>query len=135
MRLNYMELRNFKQYYGKQKLEFAGFNNNSNKNVTVAYGNNGRGKTTLYRALIFALYGDRFLEQDKDYNDRNKNEIIPDLYIINTKALQEDYNKEKNGVNAYVEVEFENNKKIYKIKRTMRGIQKDNNKIIEEESN
>jgi len=135
MRLNYMELRNFKQYYGKQKLEFAGFNNNSNKNVTVVYGNNGRGKTTLYRALIFALYGDRFLEQDKDYNDRNKNEIIPDLYIINTKALQEDYNKEKNGVNAYVEVEFENNKKIYKIKRTMRGIQKDNNKIIEEESN
>ncbi|MFW6030852.1 MAG: AAA family ATPase [Halanaerobiales bacterium] len=54
MKLKSIEVSNFKQYYGKQRIEFAG-NEEDLKNVTVIYGENGRGKTSLYRALMFAL--------------------------------------------------------------------------------
>ena len=53
MILDSMILDNFRQYYGRQRLQFA----RSNKqNVTVIHGINGAGKTSLLLALNWCLY-------------------------------------------------------------------------------
>ncbi|MCB0164402.1 MAG: AAA family ATPase [Anaerolineae bacterium] len=54
MRLERVTLQNFRQYYGKQPLEFA---KDSHKNVTVIHGINGAGKTSFFLALNWCLYG------------------------------------------------------------------------------
>lgn len=52
---------NFRQYYGNHRLDFA----KGEKNITLILGENNAGKTGIYRALIYALYGDRSLPQDE----------------------------------------------------------------------
>ncbi len=54
MRLESVTLQNFRQYYGKQRLEFA---RNPQQNVTIVYGVNGAGKTSIFHALNWCLYG------------------------------------------------------------------------------
>lgn len=52
-----LTLENFRQFRGKHTLRFS----HGKKNVTVVLGENGRGKTGLFRALMFCLFGDRHL--------------------------------------------------------------------------
>ena len=47
-----MILRNFGPYKGEQIIDFT-----DNAGVTIFWGNNGRGKTTLLNAFRFALFG------------------------------------------------------------------------------
>lgn len=54
MKLEYLKLCNFRQYYGSQKLKFS---TDPVRNVTVINGNNGAGKTSLFLALNWCLYG------------------------------------------------------------------------------
>lgn len=54
MRLDWAELNNFRQYYGKQQIQFA---KGPKRNVTVINGVNGAGKTSLFTALNWCLYG------------------------------------------------------------------------------
>lgn len=49
-----LELQNFRQYKGIQKI---GFSIDTEKNVTVIKGENGAGKTTLLQAFVWCLYG------------------------------------------------------------------------------
>lgn len=53
MKLNWIELKDFRQYYGRQKIRFA---KGSKRNVTVINGINGAGKTSLFTALNWCLY-------------------------------------------------------------------------------
>jgi len=53
MILTALELENFRQFYGPQRLELA---TSADRNVTVVYGANGAGKTTLLNAFTWALY-------------------------------------------------------------------------------
>ena len=53
MILDSMALDNFRQYYGRQRLQFARRNK---QNVTVIHGINGAGKTSLFLALNWCLY-------------------------------------------------------------------------------
>lgn len=55
MEIESLEIRNFRQFYGEQRLEFS---QDAIKNVTVIHGSNGSGKTTLLNAFIWLLYGD-----------------------------------------------------------------------------
>lgn len=55
MKLESLQLENFRQFAGKQCIEFAG---DPARNVTLVYGPNGAGKTTLLNAFIWALYGE-----------------------------------------------------------------------------
>ena len=55
MKLEEITLRNFRQYYGEQKIEFA---TSRERNVTVIHGVNGAGKTSLFLALNWCLYGE-----------------------------------------------------------------------------
>ena len=54
MKLERITLQNFRQYYGKQRLEFA---RDQERNVTVIHGVNGAGKTSLFLAINWCLYG------------------------------------------------------------------------------
>lgn len=84
MKIEKLELFNFKQYYGEQTIHFAGFPADSSQNVTVVYGANGKGKTTIYRALMVSLFGVAELAKDKVMG--KKGDIY---YICNLNALRE----------------------------------------------
>lgn len=58
MKLNYITLRNFRQYCGEQTIQFA---TNNERHVTVIHGVNGAGKTSLCIALNWCLYGTEFI--------------------------------------------------------------------------
>jgi DNA sulfur modification protein DndD len=53
MKINRIELENFRQFYGKQELVFA---TDPKKNVTLIHAENGYGKTTLLNAILWAFF-------------------------------------------------------------------------------
>ncbi|QTL47336.1 AAA family ATPase [Priestia aryabhattai] len=84
MKIEKLELHNFKQYYGEQKVQFAGYQEKDEKNVTVIYGDNGHGKTSIYRALLLALFGISELAKDKKLGKKGDK-----FYICNLRALED----------------------------------------------
>lgn len=66
MRLLSLELENFRQFEGRQTIEFA--TGGDEGNVTLIYGANGAGKTTLLNAFTWAFYGT--LSADVEQQDR-----------------------------------------------------------------
>lgn len=126
MRLKKIILENFKQYYGQQFISFSGADESDEQNVTVVYGENGRGKTTLYRSLMFGFYGDRALEQD-EYED-NEDSII---YLANLKALDEAAEEDK-AIHVGVTIEFSHNGEQYEIYRYFSAIKDENGEIHED---
>lgn len=55
MKLERITLENFRQYYGRQRLTFS---RDTQRNVTVIHGVNGAGKTSLFLAINWCLYGE-----------------------------------------------------------------------------
>lgn len=55
MKLDNIKLFNFRQYYGEQRLSFA---RSPKCNITVVNGKNGAGKTSLFVAINWCLYGE-----------------------------------------------------------------------------
>lgn len=115
MIINKLKMINFRQYYDEQEIIFA----EGDKNVTIIFGENGKGKTGIFRALIFGLYGETYINQD------NKNDII---HLVNFNKLQEE---EGSPVTAEVTVEFTDSNQKYIITRTIVGY-KIKDKIVEE---
>jgi len=62
MLLEKIELENFRQFKGKQTINFS---KDENKNITLVFGENGGGKTTLAQAFHWVLYG------ENEFNDKN----------------------------------------------------------------
>ena len=60
MKLDHIVLQNFRQYFGQQKLIFS---QDPRKNVTVIHGVNGAGKTSLFLAINWCLYGEVILKE------------------------------------------------------------------------
>ena len=54
MKIEAMHLDNFRQFYGRQDINFS---RDPEQNVTVIHGVNGAGKTSLFTALNWCLYG------------------------------------------------------------------------------
>jgi DNA sulfur modification protein DndD len=71
-----LTLKNFRQFRGTHTLRFS----QGRKNVTVVFGENGRGKTGIFRALMFCLFGDRQLSQDGSDVDEHE------VHLVNTSA-------------------------------------------------
>lgn len=101
-----LEIRNFRQFRGTQKIEFA----TSERNVTIIFGENGLGKTGIYRAVTFSLFGNKVIEQD------NKDDTIN---LVNLNLLTENKGM---PVDASVTIIFEHNKRQYKIVRSITAI-------------
>ncbi len=53
MNIQWLRIRNFRQFYGDQELRFA---SGGDKNVSIVFGANGAGKTTLLSAFTWCLY-------------------------------------------------------------------------------
>lgn len=109
MILKYMVVSNFRQFRGTQRIEFAHASGVDNHNVTVIFGENGRGKTSLFRAIIFCLFGDRRLSQDGDVHD-------DELQLVNTSVLEQNQGA---PVEANVELSFTHNDISYCLKRSI----------------
>ncbi len=70
MKLLKLCLKNFRQFKGAQELEFAAPAGGRRENVTVVFGENERGKTGIFRAIMFCLYGDQQLSQDEQVDQK-----------------------------------------------------------------
>ncbi|WP_078427506.1 AAA family ATPase [Alkalihalobacterium alkalinitrilicum] len=105
MQLNKIILKNFRQFYGEQTIEFA----SGNENITIIFGENGKGKTGIFRALMFGLYGSTHIQQD---NPKEK------IHLVNFLALEENPNM---PIDTAVYLEFEHRGKDYEIRRYASG--------------
>jgi DNA sulfur modification protein DndD len=76
MKLNKIKLNNFRQYCGENIFEFATGND---QNITIIKGENTEGKTSLFRAMIFALYGETTIAQDN--GQKNNDNLINDYHF------------------------------------------------------
>ena len=63
MKLERLSLENFRQYYGRQRI---GFSKDPKRHVTVVHGVNGAGKTSMFIALNWCLYGKEVIENIGD---------------------------------------------------------------------
>lgn len=100
MKINKIQLENFRQFYNKQEVTFA---TNPKKNVTLIHAENGFGKTTLLNAILWAFFNattPKFEQKDK---------------IINFEALAE------GATTASVSVEFEHNSETFIVNRIYSG--------------
>ncbi|MBU0903576.1 MAG: AAA family ATPase [Firmicutes bacterium] len=114
MILQSIKMKNFRQYYGDQDIEFA----QGNKNITIIFGTNGQGKTGIFRALMFALYGSTHIQQDN---------IDETVHLVNLRKLEEN---EGNLVIGFVRVKFSHKNKQYEIARQLKAV-KNNSRIQE----
>ena len=78
MKLEYLKLNNFRQYYGEQTIRFA---YDSPRHVTVIRGINGAGKTSLFTALNWCLYGESTNEMGEFVSKRA---VTEDTGIVET---------------------------------------------------
>jgi len=105
-----LTIENFRQFRGKHTLRFS----HGKKNVTVVLGENGRGKTGLFRALMFCLFGDRHLSQDGEAEER-------ELHLVNTGAVQESREKGSKPVAGCVELMLTHAGHRYSLKRGLQS--------------
>jgi DNA sulfur modification protein DndD len=121
MKLEKIELTDFRQFKGHQEIEFS---TGSLDNVTVVYGENGRGKTGIFRALMFCLYGDRSLSQDELTGEEKK----VGMRLVNEIALRE---KQGSEVVAKVTVGFSHKENRYTITRKVSGLMGQDNTVVQ----
>lgn len=103
MQINSIKLENFRQFYGNQEIKFS----SKEKNITIIFGENGKGKTGIFRSLMFGLFGSIYLNQD---NNKDK------IHLVNFLKVEEEKGR---PVNASVEVDFEHKGKRYILKRNV----------------
>ena len=99
MKLEKIELENFRVFYGAQHLEFS---TDPERNITLIRAGNGVGKTTLLNAIFWGLYGEfvgRYFSEE------------PNALMVNLAALKEGKQR------STVSVEFESNKTRYAVRR------------------
>ena len=113
MKIIKIEMTDFRQYRGTHTIEFS----YGDRNITLILGNNGNGKTGIFRALMFALYGDIYLLQDE-----NKENIL----LVNKDLIEENLNL---PVSSKVDLYFENEGKNYIISRIIKQNKTGKNKV------
>ncbi len=63
MKIKEVELKNFRLYYGLNKIDLE----TNDKNIVLISGKNGFGKTTFLMALVWCLYGKQMQEVDESF--------------------------------------------------------------------
>ena len=106
MTLISLTLENFRQFYGKYDIDFA----HGDKNITLVIGENGNGKTGIFRALHFVLFRDKTLSKDIQAAKAKQK-----LFLVNMNLLQENTGS---PVTALVTLKFEHDHHFYELKRS-----------------
>lgn len=81
MQLISLEIKNFRQFYGEHRIEFA---RDKNKNITLIHAENGAGKTALLNAIRWCLhesFTSNFPDSDKLINNHWKEEGRKDFSV------------------------------------------------------
>lgn len=105
-----MALENFRQFKGRQELIFSDL---AERNVTLVHAENGFGKTTLLKALLWALYGyEGLLGTDGQEPDFEK----PEAIIHEGIALAA---TDPNSVHAQVQLTFKHDDDRYILTRSL----------------
>jgi len=115
MKLERITLENFRQYYGRQRLEFA---RDSQHNVTVIEGINGAGKTSLFLAINWCLYGTSV-------------ENVRVIENVGELASKEAVSQALVGelVRTSVELTFSHNGSRYLVRRALQGIKQEHGNV------
>lgn len=108
MFLDYIEIENFRPYYGNQRIDFG---YNENQNLTVILADNGSGKTSLVNALTWCLYG----KELHDVSDKSEP-------LYNLRAAEEADSEELDEIKVTVKIRFyyfdeDLNKKYFNVSR------------------
>ncbi|WP_431935942.1 AAA family ATPase [Micromonospora sp. RP3T] len=93
MKLISIELHNFRQFVGTQEIAFA---DADDRNVTLIYGANGGGKTTLLNAFTWVLYGQTspdFEQKDHLVTDSVWDEAAPGASLDTSVSLSFEHNE------------------------------------------
>ncbi len=98
-----LTIENFRQYFGRQRIEFA---KDKKHKVTVIHGVNGAGKTSLFLAINWCLYGSEYIS--------NVGELISKEAV--SKVNASDY------VDMSVELSFLHEGERFIVKRTKQGV-------------
>ena len=112
MILRTLTMTNFRQFRGKHEIHFACDETSPGKNITVVYGENGRGKTGVFRAIMFCLFGERQLSQDGEPSGH-------ELYLVNKDALCDVTQDGVKPVEAAVELRFAHKQQLYTLRRAI----------------
>lgn len=101
---------NFRQFKGRQELIFS---TQEGQNVTIVHAENGFGKTTILKGLLWVLYGrDGLMGNDGQADDFEK----PDHLINEGVAAQAD---DANSLEAVVELTFRHEGDRYVLRRSL----------------
>lgn len=100
MILHSLTVENFRQFHGRQHVEFS---TDTHKKVTIIYGSNGAGKTAILNTFTWGLYG-------KTTPGLNSPELLINELAWDTAKKGED-------VTAKVVIEFEDDDKMYALER------------------
>ncbi len=103
MKFDQIILENFRQYFGRQRLKFA---KDKQSKVTIIHGVNGAGKTSLFLAINWCLYGREYIS--------NVGELISKEAISQANVSE--------IVDMYVEISFVHDGERFIVKRSRRGI-------------
>ena len=110
MILERLVLENFRQFKGRQEIVFSDLRE---RNVTIVHAENGFGKTTLLKALLWVLYGrDGLMGTDGKEEDFEK----PDQIIHEGTALRA---RDPNAVLARVQLTFKHEDDRYILTRQL----------------
>jgi DNA sulfur modification protein DndD len=116
MKLLSIELENFRQFKDRHHIDFA----DGRQNTTILFGINGTGKTSLFRAMMFGLFGLRRIEQD---------EVNADIHLVNSYSLESNNGR---PTSATVEIKFVVEEQVFTLKRRITAY-KSNNQVFEKE--
>lgn len=110
MILERLVLENFRQFKGRQEIVFSDLRD---RNVTVVHAENGFGKTTLLKALLWGLYGrDGLMGTDGNPDDFER----PDRILHEGLALR---TKDPQNLTATVEITFKHDADRYILTRQL----------------
>ena len=107
IRIKSVELENYRQYYGKHKINFS----RRNDGFTIIFGKNGDGKSNLLNAITWCLY---HYEPHGVGGRGSDNKRLP---VINTRYIRE-LGKEKLG-KTRVKIWLEKGSTTYSISRVL----------------
>lgn len=96
-----VELKNFRIYYGSNKIELSP----NNENLIIVSGKNGYGKTTFLMSIVWCLFGKQMEQVDDLYNKEIQDQgghclvvYLPSILTISPSSSAVNVTKGRGGI-------------------------------------